>query len=74
VFCVGDKSTVDLLLSYGADLSLCDFEGRCVVMPCLANGLSIGLLHYIIDKMDELNVGYDISSYDCLEAAFHWSG
>jgi len=53
VFCVGDRSTVDLLLT---------------------NGLSIGLLHYIIDKMDELNVGYDISSYDYLEAAFHWSG
>ena len=70
---VGDKDMVQLLLKHGADLSSLDYSGNCIIMPCLANGLSIGLLHFVVDTMDELHIGYDISSWDYLRTAFPWT-
>ena len=63
---------VVLLLKHGSDLSLSDYKGHCAVMPCLENGLSISLLHYIVDMMDEQAIEYDISSWDYLKDAFSW--
>ena len=69
----GDIDVVKLLLKHGADLTSLDYKGNCVIMPCLANGLSISLLHYIVDTMDESHISYDISSWDYLHAAFPWA-
>ncbi|XP_067936505.1 ankyrin repeat domain-containing protein 50-like isoform X2 [Watersipora subatra] len=69
----GNKDMLELLIKYGAELSSLDHAGRCPIMPCLSNGLSIGLLHYVVDAMDEQHISYDISSWQYLHAAFPWT-
>jgi len=75
-FCslAGRRDYLDLLLDYGADLSLPDVKGFCPVMPCLANGISIGLLRYVVNLMEKKGVRYNISSWPYLKMAFQWQG
>lgn len=74
IFDSGDKEMVDMMLKHGADLSLTDYKGHFAIMPCLENGLSISLLRYIVNMMDEQEIKYSlhISSWDYLKEAFSW--
>lgn len=63
---------VDLLIKHGASLNELDYQEFCPIMPCLSNGVSISLLRYIIQLMDEQNVRYDISGWAYMKQAFQW--
>lgn len=70
----GDKAMVERLLQNGASLEQVDHNGYCPIMPCLSNGMSISLLRFIVELMEEQRVSYDISGWDYLRQAFPWQG